>query len=65
MSETAPLPESAPDARRPSSLEAIWGKQVATHGYTAIPAILIRAQGRLGLSPLKFSIVVQLLEDLA
>jgi hypothetical protein len=48
--------------RKTSSTEAIWGKAVATHGYAGIPSILIRAQGRLGLSPMQFSIVVQLLE---
>lgn len=42
--------------------EAIWGKPVAGHGYAAIPSVLIRAQGRLGLSPLQFCIVSQLLE---
>ena len=49
-------------ARKPSSTEAIWGKAVAAHGYAGVPSILIRAQGRLGLSPMQFSIVVQLLE---
>jgi hypothetical protein len=48
--------------RKPSSTEAIWGKSVAAHGYAGVPSILIRAQGRLGLSPMQFSIVVQLLE---
>jgi hypothetical protein len=48
--------------RKPSSTEAIWGKPVAAHGYAGVPSILIRAQGRLGLSPMQFSIVVQLLE---
>ncbi len=49
-------------ARKPSSTEAIWGKPVAAHGYAGVPSVLIRAQGRLGLSPMQFSIVVQLLE---
>ena len=53
---------SAKAARKPSSTEAIWGKAVVGHGYAGVPSILIRAQGRLGLSPMQFSIVVQLLE---
>lgn len=54
-----PTPKSV---RKPSSTEAIWGKSVAAHGYAGIPSILIRAQGRLGLSPMQFNIVVHLLE---
>ena len=53
---------NAKPARKQSSTEAIWGKPVAAHGYAGVPSILIRAQGRLGLSPMQFSIVVQLLE---
>ncbi len=53
---------TAKPARKPSSTEAIWGKAVAAHGYAGVPSILIRAQGRLRLSPMQFSIVVQLLE---
>jgi hypothetical protein len=49
-------------ARKLSSTEAIWGKAVVGHGYAGVPSILIRTQGRLGLSPMQFSIVVQLLE---
>lgn len=55
------FPSTKP-VRKPSSTEAIWGKPVAAHGYAGIPSILIRAQGRLGLSPMQFCIVVQLLE---
>jgi hypothetical protein len=47
---------------KPSSTVAIWGKAVAGHGYAGVPSVLIRAQGRLGLSAMQFSIVVQLLE---
>lgn len=46
----------------PSSTERIWGKQVLAHGYTAIPSILIRAQARLGITPLQMNILVQLLD---
>lgn len=53
---------AAKPARKTPSTEAIWGKAVAGHGYAGVPAILIRVQGRLGLSPTQFNIVVQLLE---
>lgn len=53
---------SAKPTRKTSSTEAIWGKAVAGHGYAGIPSILIRAQGRLGLSPMQFNIIVHLLE---
>ena len=64
---TDPLSDNVVDfpgtkSPRKGSTEAIWGKAVAAHGYAGIPNILIRAQGRLGLSPMQFSIVVQLLE---
>src|SRR5690349_5483170 len=48
--------------KKKPSHERIWGKDVVSHGYTAVPSILIRAQTRLGLSPLQFNILVQLLE---
>lgn len=48
--------------RTPSSHERIWGKSILAHGYTALPSILIQAQRRLGISPLQFSILVQLLD---
>lgn len=39
---------SKADQRR---FEARWGKPVAERGYTMLPAVLIRAQHRLGLEP--------------
>jgi Helix-turn-helix domain len=62
MTETNATPEaevikfpkanaSKADQRR---FEARWGKQVADRGYTMLPAVLIRAQHRLGLSPEEF-----------
>jgi len=47
---------------RISSTEVIWGKAVLSHGYTAIPSILVQAQVRLGLNPVKMNIIVQLLD---
>lgn len=55
-------PKREDGKRRPSSLEHIWGKQVASHGFVAIPAILVRAQQRFGLNSTQFNIIVQLLE---
>ncbi|WP_183514874.1 helix-turn-helix domain-containing protein [Methylobacterium brachythecii] len=48
--------------RPPSSVERIWGKSVTRHGYAGVPSILIRAQKRLGLSPIQLNIVIQLLD---
>lgn len=49
-------------AKTISSHEKIWGKPVLTHGYTALPSILIQAQSRLGITPLQFNILAQLLD---
>lgn len=51
-----------PKAKKASSTERIWGKAITGHGYAGIPNILIRGQSRLGLSPLQFNIIMQLLE---
>jgi predicted transcriptional regulator len=48
---------SKADQRR---FEARWGKQVADRGYTMLPAVLIRAQHRLGLSPEEFNALLHL-----
>ncbi len=50
------------DSKKPSSTERIWGKAVLTHGYTAIPSILIQAQSRLGITPLQMNIIIQFLD---
>ncbi len=47
--------------RRRSSTEKIFGDGVMGHGYTGVPNILVRAQSRLGLNPVQFNILVQLL----
>ena len=44
-----------------SSHERIWGKTVLRHGYTGIPVVLIKAQMRLGITPLQMNIIIQLL----
>ncbi|NMJ40875.1 helix-turn-helix domain-containing protein [Roseomonas sp. JC162] len=64
MPDAASKTQLLQDARTkpPSSTERIWGEQVLAHGYTAIPSILIRAQARLGITPLQMNILVQLLD---
>lgn len=65
MSQTSetvvPFPAKAGDAA-PTSFEKIWGKKVKSHGYTAIPTLMIRAQRRLGVNPTQFCILMQLLD---
>ncbi len=63
----APPPPPAEPGETPSkkvvaSHERIWGKRVVSHGYAGVPSILLRAQSRLGVSPLQFAILVQLLD---
>lgn len=63
MSESATVvdfPKKPP--KTASSHERIWGKPVLGHGYTALPSMLIQAQSRLGISPLQFNILAQLLD---
>jgi hypothetical protein len=45
-----------------SSVERIWGKAVRNYGYTGVPSILIKAQRRLGVTPLQMNILLQLLD---
>lgn len=54
------FPKSPP--KKASSHERIWGKSVLGHGYTALPSMLIQAQSRLGITPLQFNILAQLLD---
>lgn len=54
------FPKSPP--KKASSHERIWGKPVLGHGYTALPSMLIQAQSRLGITPLQFNILAQLLD---
>ena len=55
-----PFPTPAPEEA--NSFGALWGKRIRKHGYAAIPAIMVRAQHRLGVNPTQFCILVQLLE---
>ena len=63
MTDPTPTVVAFPARAKPvASHERIWGKPVLSHGYTALPSILIRAQSRLGITPLQFNIIVQLLD---
>ncbi|MEP2031604.1 helix-turn-helix domain-containing protein [Roseibium sp.] len=53
--------KSETDLPKKSSTEKIYGPNVISHGYTAVPNILVRAQSRLGISTTQFNIIVQLL----
>jgi predicted transcriptional regulator len=44
-----------------SSTERIFGAKVMSHGYTALPNILLRSQKRLGINTTQFNIIAQLL----
>jgi len=54
-----PFPKggSKNDKRR---FETRWGRPVADRGYTMLPAVLIRAQHRLGLTPEEFNALLHL-----
>lgn len=63
-----PVAQASPPAEPPkpapktdSSFKQIWGAAVASHGYTALPNIMLRAQGSLGLNTTQFNILAQLL----
>ncbi len=46
----------------PTNLEKIWGKKVKSHGYAAIPTILLRSQHRLGINSTQFCLLIHLLD---
>ncbi|WP_036114657.1 MULTISPECIES: helix-turn-helix domain-containing protein [Luteibacter] len=45
-----------------NSAEAKWGKAVMRRGFVIVPSILLRAQGRLGLSGTQLAILLQLID---
>lgn len=72
MTETPPNPSTPTDAEviafpktkaskaDQRRFEARWGKLVAGRGYTMLPAVMIRAQHRLGLEPEHFNALLHL-----
>ncbi|UPG84517.1 helix-turn-helix domain-containing protein [Luteibacter aegosomatis] len=58
-------PAQEPEAKKPpssNSADAKWGKMVMARGFVIIPSILLRAQGRLGLSGTQLAILLQLID---
>ena len=55
------LPRSDTNKKTASSQKRIWGETILRHGYTGIPVVLIKAQRRLGITPLQMNIIIQLL----
>ncbi|TAL83332.1 MAG: helix-turn-helix domain-containing protein [Rhodanobacter sp.] len=51
--------KSATSAR---TADAKWGKAVMSRGFVIVPSILLRAQGRLGLSGTQLAILLQLID---
>ena len=39
-----------------------WSPQVMNHGYTPLPNLLLRAQGKLKITPVQLNVLVQLAE---
>jgi hypothetical protein len=54
------VPLFAPQDKKES--EKKWGKAVMAHGYCIFPAILLQAQGRLGVSAQEMVVLLQLAE---
>lgn len=52
--------ELRPKAPTKRSFESKWGKAVAAQGFCMLPALLLRAQRRLGLSPSQLAVIIQL-----
>lgn len=48
--------------RTEKSAERKWGKKVMALNYTIVPSLFIQAQRRLGISPLQFNILLQLMD---
>ena len=61
MAKTTSTNKPRKPDREKSSTGRIFGPKIMSHGYTAIPNILLRGQSRLGLSPTQFNIIAQLL----
>jgi predicted transcriptional regulator len=52
-----PLPK-----RTRNRAEDKWSPQVMKHGYTPLPNLLLRAQGKLKITPVQLNVLVQLAE---
>jgi len=61
MATEEPKSTATPPRPNKSSTERIFGTEVMGHGYTGVPNTMVRAQSRLGLNPVQFNILIQLL----
>jgi len=50
----------SPSQTRAKASEQKWGQRVLDHGYCIIPALLLRAQCRLGLNPTQLAVLIHL-----
>lgn len=50
------------ETTRSRKAERKWGKKVMKLGFCIVPSLLLRAQGRLGLTPTQLAILLQLCE---
>ncbi len=60
MTETTETVEK-PAIKTEASHKTIWGDKVISHGYTAVPNVMIRSQHRLGVNQTQMMILIQLL----
>jgi predicted transcriptional regulator len=60
--EVIPLHPSKSKKAESQSAEKKWGKAVMEHGFSIIPALLLRAQQRLGLNPTQLAVLLQLVD---
>jgi hypothetical protein len=54
---TLPLPKKVRNRA-----EVKWSPQVMKHGYTPLPNLLLRAQGKLKITPVQLNVLIQLAE---
>lgn len=54
-----PLPSKKKQGRR---AEDKWSSQVMKFGYTPLPNLLLKAQGKLKITPMQFNVLVQVVE---
>jgi predicted transcriptional regulator len=58
-SNVVPLPTKKKGGRR---AEDKWSPQVLKLGYTPLPNLLLKAQGKLKITPMQFNVLVQVVE---
>ncbi len=51
-----------PTSPKKNGSDEKWGREVMRHGHTTIPALLLRAQQRLGLNPTQLAVLLQLMD---